>query len=160
MPKIQAVLSAGGTAPLDFTLHDAGHSFRVAKRMGELLSSPDDTLGKLSVYELALLLLAAYLHDIGMVPERSKVVLHRRYLLSGEHSALSSEEFEEYQAWLDSNAGGLEPPLAGDRFVQAEELVTYYCRHKHNDWSEKWIREHLAGVDLGYYTHWIVDLVA
>ena len=34
-------------------------------------------------YELALLLLSAYLHDIGMTPERGKVLSHYRLLLDG-----------------------------------------------------------------------------
>jgi len=34
MPTIETVLSKGGTAPLDFTLHDAEHSFRVPEWMG------------------------------------------------------------------------------------------------------------------------------
>lgn len=68
MPDIERVLNAG-TSPLDFTLHDAEHSFRVAEWMARIV--PDDVLPKLSVYELALLLLSAYLHDIGMAPEQA-----------------------------------------------------------------------------------------
>jgi hypothetical protein len=54
MPKIEAVLSKGGTAPTDFTLHDADHSHRVAERMAEII--PHDSLEGLTCYELALLL--------------------------------------------------------------------------------------------------------
>lgn len=52
MPDIQAVLTAGGTASLDFTLHDAGHAFRVAERMTEII--PEESLRGLSCYECAL----------------------------------------------------------------------------------------------------------
>lgn len=70
MRHMQEILRHGGTAPLDFTLHDADHSFRVAERIHQLLTRT--TRGNLSDYELALLLLAAYGHDIGMTPERNK----------------------------------------------------------------------------------------
>ena len=38
MPSIQTVLASGGTSPKDFTLHDEGHSFRVAERMRHALA--------------------------------------------------------------------------------------------------------------------------
>src|SRR5262245_8982975 len=69
MPAIETVLKSAGTVPLDFTLHDADHGFRVAERMVQLC--PSRTLDKLGAYECALLLLAAYLHDIGMAPSRT-----------------------------------------------------------------------------------------
>jgi hypothetical protein len=56
MPHIQLVLEKGGTAALDFTLHDADHSYRVAERMFTLL--PTSTLEALSAYEIVLLLLS------------------------------------------------------------------------------------------------------
>jgi len=37
MPQIEKILAVGGTAPLDFTLHDAEHSFRVAERMSQII---------------------------------------------------------------------------------------------------------------------------
>src|SRR4051794_1676795 len=66
MPIIEEILRSGGTTPRSFTLHDDRHSFRVAERIVELL--PDGGLEKLSKYELGLLLMAAYLHDIGKSP--------------------------------------------------------------------------------------------
>ena len=85
MPGIQLILSKGGTAATDFTLHDDGHASRVAERMCQIISS--DVLDKLTVYELAFLLLSAYLHDIGMTPELKKVRTHYSYLLTGDSSA-------------------------------------------------------------------------
>jgi HD-GYP domain-containing protein (c-di-GMP phosphodiesterase class II) len=95
MPLIEKILSAGGTSPLDFTLHDSGHAFRVAERMAQVI--PGDTLSQLSTYELALLLFAAYLHDIGMTPERKLVELTYKFLLTGdqdEHFAKEQKELE------------------------------------------------------------------
>lgn len=57
MPSIETILRHGGTAPTDFTLHDDSHSYRVAKRMVQII--PKGVLAKLTSYELVLLLLAA-----------------------------------------------------------------------------------------------------
>ena len=67
MLQVERVLLSGGSSPKDFTLHDAGHGFRVAKWMVELV--PQESLQGTSPAELALLLLSAYLHDVGMTPE-------------------------------------------------------------------------------------------
>lgn len=56
------------------------------------------------------------------------------------------------------------PPLAKegkageDDLRRAAELITYYARHKHNDWSAEWVRRHAVGV-LGSYEGWPEDLV-
>ena len=165
MPEIEKVLNAG-TAPLDFTLHDKEHSFRVAEWMAKIV--PEDVLPKLSAYELALLLLSAYLHDIGMTPEQARVQRHWRHLVFGlapeERDRLSPKEAAEFQRWLDDERGGLVPPLARDGkasehdFRLAAELITYYARHKHNDWSGEWIRRNATGA-LGSYEGWVEDLV-
>jgi hypothetical protein len=164
MPDIQKVLNAG-TSPLDFTLHDAEHSFRVAEWMAKIV--PDDVLPQLSAYELALLLLSAYLHDIGMTPEQARVQRHWRHLVFGptpEEQRLSPEETAEFQRWLDDEHDGLVPPLAKDGKAgeddlrRAAELITYYARHKHNDWSGEWIRLHAKGA-LGSSEGWVEDLV-
>src|SRR4051794_20482310 len=166
MPKIEEVLKHAGTSPLDFTLHDSEHSFRVAEWMTRIV--PEDVLPQLGLYELALLLLSAYLHDIGMTPEQERVQRHWRHLVFGqdtpEKEGLSPEEAAEFQHWLDDEQGGLVPPLAQDgktgegELRLADELISYYARHKHNDWSADWIRQHATGV-LDSYECWIEDLV-
>ena len=161
MPGIETVLRAGGTSPLDFTLHDSEHSFRVAERMVEIV--PADVLENLCDYELALLLLSAYLHDIGMTPERKKVSSHYHYLLTGQ-DGLSDAEKAAFQKWLDDEGHAVTLPLSEetplqDRIQLADELITYYCRYRHNDWSKDWIRGNLKGKSLGNYSDWIDDLI-
>lgn len=162
MPDIQDVLAQGGTAPLDFTLHDAGHGFRVAQRMADII--PEGVLGQLTPYELALLLLSAYLHDIGMTPARQKVTAHYNYLLTGEDKHLTREEIDAFQKWIDDEGRNVEPPLAkgtptGELLRLAEEITAYYCRHRHNDWGAEWVRGNLGGLKLGSYDNWLEDLV-
>jgi hypothetical protein len=161
MPDIQRILSQGGTAPSDFTLHDPGHSFRVAERMLWLI--PATTKDILSIYELALLLLAAYLHDIGMTPTGKKVSEHFQFLLIGNPGELTQAELGYLQEWLDNTQDGLVPPIckslptAAD-IQTARRLTAHYCRYQHNNWSSEWIHNNLSDLKLGSYENWIEDL--
>ena len=162
MPKIQTILRKAGTPLSDFTLHDADHSFRVAERMVEII--PSKVLPKLSTYELAFLLLTAYLHDIGMTPEYKKVDRHYSYLVTGKPLDLDKEEVEQFQLYLDDQADGVVPPLCRGKpspedLQTASRLVTCYCRHRHNDWSADWIESNLANMELADYKGWIPDLI-
>lgn len=162
MPNVEKVLAKGGTALPDFTLHDDEHGFRVAQRMVELI--PDNVLERMGSYELALLLLSAYLHDIGMTPKRDIVQSHYRYILTAEEGILNSKEIADLEFWLDQDRDGLELPVpkgtvSATDVQLADELLAYYCRHRHNDWSEDWIREELRNIDPGLYPEWTHDLV-
>ena len=161
LPNIETVLTSGGTSSKDFTLHDAGHAFRVAKRMGDIVG---DILNKLSVYELALLLLSAYLHDIGMTPEQRKVSNHYKYLLTGEKEGISEVEIEALCRWLDDEEKGITAPITskavtGEDIELATELITYYCRYRHNDWSAEWINKNQPNDDLSGYKGFRHDLI-
>ena len=161
LPKIETVLTSGGTSPKDFTLHDAGHAFRVAKRMGEIVG---DLLSELPIYELALLLLSAYLHDIGMTPEEGKVNNHYKYLLTGEEEGISGDEIEALSCWLDDSEKGITVPITSNKVTGkdielAGELVTYYCRYRHNNWSGDWIRKNQPKDDLSGYKRFRHDLI-
>lgn len=162
VPKIERVLVSGGTAPTDFTLHDAGHAFRVAQRMAEVV--PEGVLAKLSCYEVALLLLSAYLHDIGMTPEQRKVSLHYQYLLIGDAGGLSEAEIARFQQWLDDDEQGVTPPMvsgapSAEDLQKANELTAHYCRARHNDWSREWIEKNAPTVNLGSYAGWRENLI-
>jgi hypothetical protein len=161
LPTIEKILTSGGTSPNDFTLHDAGHAFRVAKRMGDIVG---DLLSKLSVYDLALLLLSAYLHDIGMIPEEGKVNNHYKYLLTGKEEGISEDEIEALCRWLDDEEKGIAAPITskavkGEDIEIASELITYYCRYRHNDWSGEWIRKNQPNDDLSDYKGFRHDLI-
>ena len=161
MPEIQAVLNSGGTSPKDFTLHDAGHSFRVAERIQSITRDVTEGLG---VFELCLLLLSAYLHDIGMTPKFKKVDSLYAFLLTGAEGLLTAVEVAGVQTWLDDKGYQVVPPITdglplSDRLTLAREITTYYCRHRHNDWSSEWIRANLTNNSLSNYSGWVDDLV-
>ncbi len=147
MEKMVPVLSASGTSPNDFTLHDAEHSLRVAERIAGLI--PEEV--QLSDYELGLLLLAAYGHDIGMTPQRGKVRDHYGHLF-GNKTGLTDSEKNEFQRFLDEySTGPVTTPLTTSQadLDLAEEVTAYYVRDRHNDWSAEWIRENLDAKDFG-----------
>ena len=160
MARIATILAQGETAPADFTLHDEQHSFRVAERIIEIL--PENSLNSLSTIELALLLLSAYLHDIGMTPNLFKVENFWTHLVTGE-STLDSEEKSDFQKWLDQYGYNVKPPLCKEAPTPqdlnlAKEVITYYCRSKHNDWGAEWTK---ANINLQFtdYPEALDDLI-
>lgn len=160
LPKIEKVLASGGTAPTDFTLHDAAHSHRVAERIADLIGP--ELMSELSSHDLTLLLLGAYLHDIGMTPELSKLDALMDFLLSGDTSKLSDDDQVRMQAWLDDEWDGLVPPLTIgpsdiDRLRLSRRIVAGYVRHRHNDWSADWIANNLNSLPEPY-TGFLADL--
>lgn len=163
MPNIETILNKSATSPLDFTLHDADHSFRVASTIHRLMTA--DTETALSVFELALLLLSAYLHDIGMAPHYGRVAAVRNYFLAGHADGLEASEAAEIERWLSDSGQDIaavrnaETPIA-ERNALGAELTTHYCRHRHNDWSSEWIRHNLSGKALSSYAGWVDDLTA
>lgn len=163
MDNIERVLDSSETGSTDFTLHDGEHSFRVAERMVEII--PDSVFLKLSGYELALLLLSAYLHDIGMTPEKKRVTIYYSYLLTGEKTEdLSKEERTDFKIWLNRNHGVGLPlssvnKLNGKTLGDAEFYLAHYCREKHNDWSAEWLRDNFKQLEFRGYKNWIADLI-
>src|SRR5262249_16684962 len=133
-------MMAGGTAPLDFTLHDAQHGFRVAQRMVDLI--PRDSLSALSPQEIALLLMSAYLHDIGMIPERKRIEHYHHYLLTGRSDTLAPGALDELHAWLDERGDDLVIPMCdgpptSDILKRANLVLAHFARDKHVDWGDE-----------------------
>lgn len=60
----------------EFTLHDSDHLFRVLYIMEKLL--PEHVIKNLSSPELMLLILSAFLHDIGMAPDEKEVLTWKK----------------------------------------------------------------------------------
>src|SRR5208282_4373465 len=98
MRDVVDVLDKAETAPKDFTLHDSGHSFRVAELMVKII--PEEVLPKLSIYENTLLLLSAYLHDIGMTPQHARPSGHHEYLLTADKGSIADADRAEFDTWL------------------------------------------------------------
>lgn len=163
LEKAEEVLRAASTSPLDFTLHDNHHSFRVAEKM--MLVLPPHMVEKLSSEEIALLLCAAYLHDIGMSPER-ELLLKYRSICIGESAAFGTNdaEVQDFYSWLDSSqfADSVQLPIqlsSPGALDKLEQVLTYFIRSKHNDWSGDWIEKHMDLSPLEKYPAFRDDLV-
>jgi hypothetical protein len=156
------VLRSGDSSPSDFTLHDEGHARRVAEWIATVAYLDDGT--RLSCPDIAMLLLAAYLHDIGMTPPQNTVRQHYDFLLTAE-GELESDARLEFQEWLDDERNGLTPPLVAtaplpEDLRRARRIIAAYIRARHNDWSEHWIREHTSpDDDDAVFAGWREDLI-
>jgi hypothetical protein len=162
LPKVEAVLTDGDSSPGTFTLHSAHHSWNVAQHMARLAGKK--LLSEMEPYDLGLLLLSAYLHDIGMTPPVSRLEGLKAYLLSGDEAGLPQEEREALQAWLDDHADGITPPMSEgpptlEVLQRARSLLAQYVRSRHNDWSAAWMTEHLAKIDEDTYDGFLADLI-
>ena len=166
---VLTVLREGSNATQSFTLHDDEHGSRVARRMAELI--PESTLDQLSVPELMLLLLSAYLHDIGMSPSFRRFASLRALFLEGDTAdlrdkypeVLTDDEIQQVYDWLDERQGGIDLPITGESPVidleKAEEILAYYCRDRHNDWSEEFIKTEVrSNAGDALYNNWLKDL--
>jgi hypothetical protein len=128
LPAIEEILRSG-PSQADFTLHDDRHSFRVAKRMVEII--PPDVFPSLNVYELALLLLSAYLHDIGMTPSLGRVHKYEHYLRTGasdgacDIEAMSAADTVDLQGWLDNWGEDVEIPMSADSGRGVSRILQY-----------------------------------
>jgi hypothetical protein len=96
----------------DYTLHDERHAENVIKLVEQLLGPRMD---KVTALEAAMLILAAYFHDIGMVYEPDEL------------AALGDDE--DFRAFLDENpAAYIRVHEAGDT---PPDIVVQYCRARH-----------------------------
>ncbi|WP_169523981.1 HD domain-containing protein [Amycolatopsis balhimycina] len=120
----------------DYTLHDRRHADNVIGLMEKLLG-PD--IESVTLLEAAMLILAAYFHDIGMVYSREEV-----------RELLEEQDFKDY---LD------EHPSAFVRVAQSDEvpgdIVVDYCRARHADR----VSEHLYRLEPGKLAWQSVSLV-
>lgn len=154
----QTLLVSGQTSPKDFTLHDAGHAFRVAELMSTLL--PEDVRQCLTHFEIALLLASAYCHDIGMVPSISQERQILSYLQRPYREELPESELLAIRRWLTDSPFELHHSRRSyNSGADLEYLAQLYIRSRHNDWSEEWMRLHLAHIVFPQYPNWLNDLI-
>lgn len=117
-------------------------------------------VARLSTYELALLLLAAYLHDIGMMPKQAKIRAVFAFFAYGRADGLQPDEQTDLQHWQDEQGYSRESSgSVPDLVARASEITTAYARHRHNEWSAEWMRTELSSFKLGSYNGWLADLV-
>lgn len=140
----------------EYTLHDETHLLSVTYLMGQILSI-SGSFEYLSYIEITILILAAYLHDIGMAPSREKVdeiIESSDFALYRETRKLDLENLREIKVILE------QPGLSESEKIKLrrkeieidQSILTEYLRQHHgeigaefiiNEWSndDRWVIE-------------------
>jgi molecular chaperone HtpG len=84
----------------EFTIHDSEHSFRVLNLMARLI--PSETLEKISIPEILLLVLTAFFHDIGMAPSEKEVRALLKEWEEDEPTVWETTEFNKFKRFCDA----------------------------------------------------------
>jgi hypothetical protein len=128
----------------EFTLHDEVHGLRVAELMWRIM--PASVRGKLNPVEIALLILAAFLHDQGMVLEVSETA----NLKDDPAFQTFAQNWELDHPNVRMNKRRLgNPNLSAadrERAIEMDQelhgaMLTDYIRQSHGERSAAWIRQ-------------------
>ncbi len=127
-------------AIVDLTLHNSQHAFRVAENMISVI--PARHLETLNSYEILLLLLSAYIHDIGMVP-KPNLISDLKDEIRGSDKRLDPNERRSLQEWIDENTK-LNIDLDSDHTDNlpdrlVKQYVSVYTHLRHIEWGKLWI---------------------
>lgn len=136
-----------------YTLHDEVHLRRVTELMA--LVMPNEVLESLNPIELALLILAAYLHDQGMVPDRERL----ENIRTGTDETL--RDFERRWSIDNPRLSRVRERLKDkalseegkDRYRVVEQqlreaMITDFVRQGHGHRSAEFVRNTYGGNDL------------
>lgn len=137
----------------EFTLHDGEHLFRVLSIMELLLSS--NVIKNLSTPELQLLILSAFMHDIGMAPEEKDVLAWRKIwdynpIFESDEEKNKYEEFKRFFSARPDDEKRINNYIIQRNFTKADiakaNLITEFIRQTHaerareiieKDWTDK-----------------------
>jgi len=117
----------------EYTLHDSSHSAKVLEIMGKII--PPEVLENLNKIELSLLILSAYLHDIGMTcdkKEREEIINN-----DSEFEILFKSNTDKYQKFEQYT---LEGNYRAATFIQ-DQIFTEYLRRNHVSRSGAYIQQ-------------------
>lgn len=137
----------------EFTLHDGEHLFRVLNIMELLLSS--DVIEFLSIPELQLLMMSAFMHDIGMAPDEKDVLAWKKIwdlepeFESAEEKAVF-EDFKRFYSARPDDQKRINSYIRQGKHSKADTiksyLITEFIRQTHaerareiieRDWDNK-----------------------
>ncbi|WP_319562973.1 hypothetical protein [Marispirochaeta sp.] len=128
----------------EYTLHDETHLFRVLMIMERLI--PESTLLLLSIPELMLLIITAFLHDIGMAPPEDKVKAWKRIWNESEPTEEELNEFSKFNRFRDTFPNKIleiEKLRNNDHFSQAtlieDYIISEYIRSTHEERAREYI---------------------
>jgi len=124
----------------EYTLHDPNHGAKVAENMGKIM--PEAVLRNLNSIEITLLLLSAYVHDIGMTcskEEKERIIKNSEDFKTLFRSDIDKlRKFEYYKSSNDHRSA---------TFIE-DQVFTEYLRQNHVRRSAQFIREKLSAGNL------------
>lgn len=122
----------------EYTLHDETHLFRVYQIMERLI--PKSTLDKLSIPELMLLTLTAFLHDIGMAPFEEHIRAWKKDWKEENPREMELElynKFERFKSTYPNKIKEIEKFIKNNKPEKAvlieDYIITEYIRNTHID---------------------------
>lgn len=136
----------------EFTLHDGEHLFRVLGLMERLI--PRDSIDKLTVPELMLMILSAFFHDIGMAPSADHVKNWRKIwdkvpTLEDKASKEQYSIFKRYCSARPEQLAQIEKQVEAGNNAIADTLKAYlisdYIRSTHADRAKEIIQNDWDG---------------
>ena len=137
----------------EFTLHDGDHLFRVLYLMEKLLTK--DVIKNLSTPELMLLVLSAFMHDIGMAPNEKDILAWKKVWdtepeFENDDEKNSYEDFKRFYFARPEQKEEISNFILSGKHTLAETkkayLISDFIRHTHaerardiieQDWNNK-----------------------
>lgn len=134
----------------EFTLHDSTHIFNILNIMGKLI--PSENMSKLSTPDLFMLIISAFLHDIGMAPDEEYILVWKNQLPEEAYNEKLKEEKEKFVRFRQTYSHQLEDieRLKGEQEYSKAQLledyiITEYIRTTHSIRSREIIAEYWSG---------------
>jgi hypothetical protein len=128
----------------EYTLHDDRHLLSVTYLMGEILEV-SNSLIRLSYIEITILLLSAYLHDIGMAPENKtidEIFVSPEFLLFRQNRLYEYEGYKEILTLLENPSISIqEKTLYEMKKIDIEKgIFTEFLRQNHGSVGFEYIK--------------------
>jgi hypothetical protein len=149
----------------EFTLHDETHLLRVTELMAKVM--PEQVIiNVLNPVEIALLILSAYFHDVGMVPDKAEaehIRQNEEYQLARQNWLVEYTGFDEALRMVQNET------MAGDDQIRLKRIVaefeqaifSRFIRDKHSELSGLFVKQALGEDErLRVGTGHLVDTLA
>lgn len=133
----------------EFTLHDENHIFNMLYLTQKLI--PEKNLQSLSSADIMMIILAIFLHDIGMAPPRELVMAWKGQLPSNDEIDYEEEisAFRRFRETCIRQLDDIAKFNAHEEFSKAQliedQIITDYIRRNHSDRARKMIASNWGG---------------
>lgn len=133
----------------EYTLHDENHIFNMLYLASKFI--PQETLSKLSTPDIMMIILAIFLHDIGMSPPGEVICAWKNQLLPQEAIHYEDEivKFQRFRNSFVREIKEIEAFHKSEQHTNAQliedQIITNYIRSTHADRARKLIAKDWAG---------------